>query len=265
MQQNQGIASPGGRPSWPKTARMGVLEECEEGGRPDGRSKPLRRAGPAACYFLAAAARIDGERILRQRKQRNMTALLFDFISRYVSLTDDEKNAILSLDISRSAKKGTILLKEGQKSKESYFVLKGCLRAYYVVDAEEKTTAFYTEAEVLTPHCAIAGTPSEYYVSCVEDTLLIVSNSDMEAEMNGKFPKFETLCRILAEERLAKQQLDFDQFKTSSPERRYLTLIEQRPDLVQRVSQHHLASYLGVTPQSLSRLRARISRKKNLA
>lgn len=190
-----------------------------------------------------------------------MHDILFDFISKYVSLTEDEKNAIVSLDIFRSVKKGTILLKEGQKSKNSYFVLKGCIRTYYVLDGEEKTTAFYTEMEVLTPHCVITQTPSEYYISCIEDAILTVSNADMEAEVNGKFPKFETLCRILAEERLAQQQIDFDEFKTSSPEQRYLNLLQKRPDLIQRVPQHQLASYLGIQPQSLSRLRARIVEK----
>lgn len=191
-----------------------------------------------------------------------MQDLLFDFISKYISLTDDEKNAILSLDIFRSVKKGTILLKEGQRSKDSYFVLQGCIRTYYVVDSEEKTTAFYTEMDALTPPCVISKTPSEYYISCVEDTILTVSNSDMEVEVNSKFPKFDAMCKILSEELLAKQRIDFDAFKTSSPEQRYMNLIQKRPDLIQRVPQYQLASYLGIKPESLSRLRARITQKK---
>lgn len=191
-----------------------------------------------------------------------MENLLFDFISKYVSLTEEEKNAIISLDIFRSVKKGTALLEEGQKSKDSYFVLKGCIRTYYVIEGEEKTTAFYTEMEALTPPCVISKTPSEYYISCIEDSILIVSNSDMELEINSKFPKFETMCRVLSEELLAKQRIDFDEFKTSSPEQRYLNLLQKRPDLIQRVPQHQLASYLGIKPQSLSRLRARILDKK---
>lgn len=190
-----------------------------------------------------------------------MQDILFGFISKYVSLTDDEKNAILSLDIFRSVKKGTILLKEGQKTKDSYFVLKGCIRTYYDLDSEEKTTGFFTEMEALTPPCVINKTPSEYYISCIEDTILIISNSDMEAEVNSKFPKFETLCRILSEQLLAKQRIDFDEFKTSSPEQRYLNLVQKRPDLIQRVPQHQLASFLGIKPQSLSRLRARLVEK----
>ncbi len=190
-----------------------------------------------------------------------MQNLLFDFISKYISLTDDEKNALLSLDLFHSVKKGTILLKEGQKSNDGYFVLKGCIRTYYIIDGEEKTTAFYTEMEALTPPCIISKTPSEYYISCIEDSILLVSNSDMEVEINNKFPKFETMCRILSEELLAKQRIDFDEFKTSSPEQRYINLLQKRPDLIQRIPQQQLASFLGIKPQSLSRIRARILKK----
>lgn len=190
-----------------------------------------------------------------------MQNLLFDFISKYITLNEDEKNAIISLDIFRSVKKGMILLHEGQKTKNSYFVLKGCIRTYYVIEGEEKTTAFYTEMDALTPHCVISKTPSEYFVSCVEDSIVLVSDSDMEVEINTKFPKFDIMCRKLSEELLAKKQIDFDAFRTSSPEQRYLNLMEKRPDLIQRVPQHQLASFLGMKPQSLSRIRARIVEK----
>jgi len=190
-----------------------------------------------------------------------MKNILFDFISKYISLTEEEKDAILSLDLFRSVKKGETLLKEGQNSTDSYFVIKGCIRTYYIIDGEEKTTAFYTEMDALTPHCVVNKTPSDYFISCVEDSIITVSNSDMEAEINSKFPKFDIMCRMLSEELLAKQRIDFDEFKTSSPEQRYLNLLQTRPDLIQRVPQHQLASFLGIKPQSLSRLRARILEK----
>lgn len=192
-----------------------------------------------------------------------MQDILFDFLATYVSLTEEEKNAIVSLDVFRSVAKGTVLLETGQRSDKSYFVLRGCIRKYYIIDGEERTTAFFTEMDALTPHCVVENAPSEYCIDCVEDSILVVSSSDMEPEVNGKFPKFETLCKVLSEERLSKQQLEFDEFKTSSPEQRYLSLLQKRPDLVQRVPQHQLASFLGITPQSLSRLRARILEKKS--
>ena len=190
-----------------------------------------------------------------------MQSILFDFISQYVSLTEEEQEAIVSLDIFRSVKKGTVLLREGQRSKDGYFVLKGCIRTYYNMDGEEKTTAFYTEMEGVTPHCVLDKKPSNYSIACVEDSIITVSDPAMEAEVFEKFPKFETLCRILSEQLLAKNQRSFDEFKTSSPEQRYLSLLQNRPDLIQRVPQHQLASFLGIKPQSLSRLRARIAEK----
>ncbi len=84
----------------------------------------------------------------------------------------------------------------------------------------------------------------------------------MESVIFEKFPKFETLCRVLSEQLLAKKQSSFEEFKTTSPEQRYLNLLQRRPDLLQRVPQHQLASFLGITPQSLSRLRGRINEKK---
>ncbi|ADQ16456.1 putative transcriptional regulator, Crp/Fnr family [Leadbetterella byssophila DSM 17132] len=186
---------------------------------------------------------------------------LFNFIAKYITLDQEEKAALESLNLIRSFKKGSILLKEGQKSTESYFVLKGCIRTYYILEGEEKTTAFYTESEALTPPCVLQNTASEFYVSSVEDSILCVSNAQMEEEINQKFPKFDAMCRVFSAELLARKNIDFDQFKTSSPEKRYLNLVENRPDLIQRIPQHQIASYLGIKPQSLSRLRRRIMKK----
>ena len=191
-----------------------------------------------------------------------MENILFDFLSKYISLSQEEKSAMVSLDIFHTFKKGTILLKEGQHSVDGYFVLKGCLRTFYIIDGEEKTTEFYTEMEGITPSCVLSKQPSEYFISCAEDSIITVSNPDMEAEVFDKFPKFETLCRILSEQLLSKSQSSFDEFKTSSPEKRYLNLMQNRPDLLQRVPQHQLASYLGIKPQSLSRMRSRLIKKR---
>lgn len=190
-----------------------------------------------------------------------MQDLLLGFISKYISLTKDEENALVSLDIFRTVKKGAVLLKEGQNSRDGYFVLKGCIRTYYIIEGEEKTTAFYTEMEGITPNCVSSKEPSEYYVATTEDSILTIADPDMETEIFEKFPKFETLCRVLSEDLLAKQQINFDDYKLSSPEQRYMSMLEKKPDLIQRVPQHQLASYLGIKPQSLSRLKARILEK----
>lgn len=187
---------------------------------------------------------------------------LLDYLSKFIQLDEQERDVIRSLDLFHTLSKGKVLLKEGELSKHSYFVLKGCIRSFYIVDGDEKTTAFYTEMEGITPQCVVDNKPSEYYISCIEDSILLISTPDMEAEMFQKFPKFESLCRVLSEELMAKKQIDFDNFKISSPEERYLHLLDTRPDLIQRVPQHQLASFLGVKPQSLSRIKGRILEKQ---
>ena len=187
---------------------------------------------------------------------------LFDYLAQYMPLTDAEKQVIMDLKLVKKLKKGTVLLSEGQTSTESYFVLKGCIRSYYVVDGEEKTTDIFVEMEAFTPICVINKKPSQHFVACVEDCLLLVSKQEMEANVNAQFPRFETLCRVLSEELLAKKRSSLDDFKTTSPELRYQKLTETRPDLIQRIPQHQLASYLGITPQSLSRIRKRMTELK---
>lgn len=187
--------------------------------------------------------------------------VLLNYLGKYIELSEDEKTAILDLALFKSFKKGTILLSEGQLSKDAYFIIKGCIRCYYMVNDEEKTTAFYTESESFTPPNALNNKPSEFYISCLEDSILIAGDAETDEDLFNKFPKLESLCRLLSEDLHSKSLMAFDNFKISTPEQRYLNLLETRPDLVQRIPQYHLASYLGITPQSLSRMRNRMVRK----
>lgn len=190
-----------------------------------------------------------------------MENILFDFIGKYMTLTEEEKEAIVAYDIFNVFPKNATLLKEGQYSDESYFVLSGCIRCYYMVDGEEKTTAFYTESEVFSPVCVTNKNASEYNVACVEDSIIAVSTTAMEQDSFDKYPRLQELCRLVAEDLLAKKQDEYDIFKITNPEQRYLKLLETRPELFQRVPQYQMASYLGITPQSLSRMRKRLVTK----
>ena len=190
-----------------------------------------------------------------------MESHLFDFIERYMPISEEEKQAIIDLDIIRSFEKGTVLIREGDPLQGGYFVLKGCLRSYYIIDGEERTTAFCTEAESLIPVAGSDESRSAHYVSCVEDSIITVGKPDMEKEVMAKFPRFEKLCLSVSEDLLKTNLASFADFKNANPEQRYLNLVESRPDLIQRVPQYQLASYLGITPQSLSRIRRRVAQK----
>ena len=190
-----------------------------------------------------------------------MENYLFDFLEQYMPLLEEEKKAITYLDTFRSYKKATILVKEGDLVKDSYFVINGCIRFYYMIDGDEKTTAFYTEAQSFSPLCIDGKSTAAHFVSCVEDSIITVGNSGMDKEMFDKFPRFQKLCLIITEQLLAKNQASFAEFINSTPEQRYLNLLKTRPDLLQRVPQYQIASYLGMKPQSLSRIRHRLAKK----
>ncbi|MFN6946336.1 MAG: Crp/Fnr family transcriptional regulator [Cytophagaceae bacterium] len=160
-------------------------------------------------------------------------------------------------------KKGSILLKEGEVAKDCYLLLKGCVRQYYVVDGDEKTIFFYVEGQGFSSFkSAGKGTPSECFLECVEDSSLAVISVKKELELYQKFPNFESLSRSGLEEQLGDYQEMLAKYVTSKPEERYLELLEKRPDLIKRIPQYQLASYLGVSPETLSRIRKRIFSKK---
>jgi len=180
---------------------------------------------------------------------------LLAFIGAYVTLTPEEADELLSLDLIRSYKKKTMLLREGESSQLSYFVLQGCVVKYYVLDGERKVTAIYTENEAIIPPSG----PSDYYLCVVEDAIVSVTDDAVAEAYMAKMPKLETMCRVMAEQMLSRYQFSFDQYRTATPEQRYLHLAEKRPDLLQRVPQYYLASYLGIQPESLSRIRRRLA------
>jgi CRP-like cAMP-binding protein len=181
-------------------------------------------------------------------------------ISRYLSLTDEEASAFAECIPIKAFKKGDILLREGQVSRDSYFVIEGCVRKYYIIDGEERTTEFYIEDESIASIQSYKNkTPANHYFQCVEDCKLAVLNYEKEQELFKRVPKYEALCRMSMEDDFGEQQEALAKFITSSPEARYRNLLETRPDLIQRVPQYHLASYLGVKPESLSRIRKRIA------
>ncbi len=181
------------------------------------------------------------------------------YISQFMALTETEAREIVQMIKVRSFRKGTTLLKEGQVTKLCYFVLKGCIRQYFLVDGEEKTTNFFTEGQPVTSYeGTFKRSPSKYYLSCLEDVIVSVGSPEDEAAFFEKFPRLEPARQMAVEEELGKAHSALTSFMLNSPEERYLHLLKTRPDLLDRVPQYQLASYLGVTPESLSRIRKRI-------
>ncbi len=166
---------------------------------------------------------------------------------------------LANLMIVKSVKKNSFVVQQGQICNSCFFILKGCLRQYTVVAGVDKSTAFYTERESVNLFTSYTRkTTSESYLYTLEDSVMIVSTPERDAEVYKRFPILAGITRKMMEEDFGKTQDDFSKFITSSPEERYMNIIKERPKLLQRVSQLHIASYLGITPESLSRIRKRI-------
>lgn len=191
-----------------------------------------------------------------------MNNKLLNYFQRIMPLSEEEIEAIVETMTIKEYKKGSVLLKEGQVSTEAYFVLEGCVRQFYLVNGEEKTNNFFTEEQwVISMQSFGQQKPSAHYLDCCIDSSLVVGNRDKEESLYKRFPKLETISRKVMEKVFAEQQEIMSSFTTDTPEQRYLKLLKSRPDLFQKIPQYQIASYVGVKPESLSRIRKRLFKK----
>jgi CRP-like cAMP-binding protein len=189
-----------------------------------------------------------------------MKALLFEFISQYSLLSKEEVQLIVDHSNIQTFPKNTFLLKEGQVANTCYLVLKGCVREYIIKDGEEKSTAFYTEGQPVNSFTSASNkVQAKYNLVCMEDCILTVGNQSLEDEMCRLIPRLSSIIRQEVEKHTGLLQDALSKFMISSPEERYLDLLQNRADLLQRVPQHYIAGYIGVKPESLSRIRKRLA------
>lgn len=182
-------------------------------------------------------------------------------VSQFPILTKDEVSLIVDKTVVKEFKKGEILLREGQVPRYCYMVVEGCIREYLIKEGDEKSTGFYTESETLNPPTK-DGRPSKHYLECIEDSVVTISSQSFEDELRGLMPRLDDVFQSIAIGKLNQAKEEWSLFISSSPEERYLNLFETKPDLFNRVPHHQIASYLGMKPQSLSRIRKRLVDQK---
>lgn len=197
-----------------------------------------------------------------KRKLAPHEQVLIDYTSQFMQLSDAEINAIFDLITIKEYKKGKILLREGQIGNICYFVLQGCVRQYYLMDGTEKTTNFFTEGQPVNSTVVFENKPSRSFLVCNEDCILVEGKPDDEQAFFTQMPRMEALSRIGVEVELQKTQETHAEYIIASPTERYKNLLQTRPGLLDRVPQYQLASYLGITPESLSRIRKRMMKKQ---
>lgn len=198
-------------------------------------------------------------------KEIKMDQKLLNYFSKIMPLTQQEADAIAATMIIRQSKKGDILLKEGQISTEAYFVLEGCVRQYFIIDGKEKTANFFTKEQwVISLNSFSYRQPSTHYMECALDSVLVVGNREKEQDLYRRFPRLESVSRKVLEKVFAEQQQLMAVYITDNAEQRYEKLLHSRPELLQIIPQYQIASYIGVQPESLSRIRKRIMDKKRV-
>ena len=184
-------------------------------------------------------------------------------MSDFTSISEDEQQAITECLRIEEYKKGKYLLRQGELSFiKCYFVLSGCVRQFFIDESgKEVTSNFFIEEQAIpitneqTQYNSL-----KYSLVCLEDCILVVGDVDSENIMFTKYPQLEIMIRKMMEIGLSETQDQFAEFIVSSPEERYKSVLRKRPQLVERVPQHQLASYLGMTPESLSRIKKRIKK-----
>ncbi|HWP79032.1 MAG TPA: Crp/Fnr family transcriptional regulator [Candidatus Acidoferrum sp.] len=190
-----------------------------------------------------------------------MNQRLLQFLENNPALNKEEIPEIAKGLLVETHKKGTVLLRQGEVSDKCYFVLAGCIRQYALDDDGKETTYnfFAEEQAVVLFKSYKQRVPSDFCLSCVEDSTLIVGSLDSEEKMYGQFPELINITRDIMEQNFGQTQDDSAILMGAPPEERYLRLLEKRPGLIKRVPQHQLASYLGMTPETLSRIKKRVT------
>ena len=189
-----------------------------------------------------------------------MSNSLVEQLSQFTPLSAEEIAAVEASFPIKVYEKGFFLLKEGQIAKDAYLLIAGCVRKYSITEEEEVTSEFYTEGDSFADFNSLANQrPSNYYYVCVEKCEVAVVNAEKETALYKQFPRFESICRVEFEKMMGAKADEVAAFTLKTPEEKYLHLLTHRANLFNRVPQYQIASYLGIKPETLSRIRKRIT------
>lgn len=188
-----------------------------------------------------------------------MQQSLFPHLQHLIGLTNEEFDIFLGCLQSQKLKRREVLIAEGDICRYAYFIKKGCLWYFHNVDGEEITGQFFFENGWYTDYESfLLQKPSKQNIDALEPTELILLPKSELLKLYITIPKFEKFGRIMAENAFLGLRNRTELLTQQSAEERYLRLMKERPKVIERVPQHYIASYLGIKPPSLSRIRKRI-------
>jgi len=188
--------------------------------------------------------------------------LLRQHIHRFIVLSDSEW-AMLEPQLSELVlNKGEYYIREGKMEKNIAFVIEGNLRQFYTSDGQEKTTYFYFENHLMSSYFScLTGKPSQVSIEALTDCRLLVFRYETIKSLYNQSQTWERFGRLLAEYIAMGLEERMVGLLTLSPEERYHALLQSnKQKILERIPQHYIANYLGITPVSLSRIRNRVRR-----
>ncbi|WP_276481955.1 Crp/Fnr family transcriptional regulator [Paraflavitalea pollutisoli] len=186
-----------------------------------------------------------------------MYDLILKNIARFITLTPAETERFTSILKPRSLRRRQYLVQAGDVFRQECFVNKGSLRIYQVDDSgQERIINFAFEGWWTGDmYSFLSGQPAIYHVDALEDCELLLIGKEQLEQLYIDIPKFDRFYRILLQNAYIAMQRRISDNMMLSAEERYLQFLERYPQFEQRLSQKHIASYLGITPESLSRIR----------
>ena len=182
-------------------------------------------------------------------------------ISRFISLTEEEKKYFTGILHYKELSKGEVILNYGEIEKSQYYVIKGCLRNYSTDEQGREHIIAFAPADwwISDLYSYITETPSENMIDALIPTEVFeIMKWDME-KVFERIPKFERFFRILFQNAMVSQMRRINQGMSDTAEERYKVFIKRYPGIFQQIPLKHIASYLGISPEFLSKIRNKIA------